>query len=403
MPSPIRPGSLAFVLLVASLMTMSAMTIDINLPAIPATAADLGAAPATLQQTVSMFFLGFAAGQLVYGSLSDRFGRKPVLIGGILLYVLSSLGCAAAGSAETLLAMRLVQGLGAGSGPVLSRAIVRDLFQGPQMARLMSFAMAAFITAPMIAPTIGTGILLVASWRWIFLFLAGYGAVLLVVTVLLVRESLDRPDPGALRLASILGAWKAVLTHPDSRLYGAIVTLVLSVLVIYLANSSAVFMLIHGFTAGQFALTFAGIAAGSALGNLLNARLVHRQPLRRLIGIGLGMCSLVLAGSMTAELLGYANPWVLLPGFFGYFLAYGLIVSNCMALALHPHGRIVGAASAALGVLQAAVPATLAGLVSAWGAAYPATPLPMLSAMLGLTLLAGLLMLLGNRQASRNG
>lgn len=387
---PIDPGSPVFILLMAGLMTMSAMTIDINLPAIPATAADLGAPTSLISVTVTIFFAGFAVGQAIYGPMSDRFGRRPVMICGIVLFVVASVACAAARDAQMLLAMRLLQGFGAGAGPVLGRAIIRDLFQGPQMARVMSFAMAAFITAPIIAPSIGAVILLVASWRWIFLFLAGYGLVLILVAVLLVRESLARPDPQALRPSRIVAAWAAVLRDRDSRLFGAIGTLALTSLVVYLANASAVFMAGYGLTPSEFGVTFAAIAACSAVGNLVNARLVRHVPLVRLIGLGALLGCLALGLSLGLWLAGADSPWVLLPGFGGFFFCFGLIVSNSTTLALAPHGSIIGAATSALGVVQSVVPAAVASLVAT---GYDGTPLPTTVAMLVLTVAAGLLVL----------
>lgn len=396
---PIEPGSTVFILLMAGLMTMSAMTIDINLPAIPATAADLGAPTAQIGLTVTIFFVGFALGQAVYGPVSDRFGRRPVLIAGIVLFIAASVACAAAADAVTLLAMRLVQGLGAGAGPILGRAIIRDLFHGAQMAHVMSYAMAAFITAPILAPSIGAMILQAASWRWIFLFLAGYGLGLLIVATTLVRETLTRPDPTALQPSRVIAAWTVVLRHPDSRLFGAVGTLALSGLVVYLANASAVFMTTFGLTPGQFGGAFAAIALCAAIGNLINARLVRRLPLVRLIGLGLAVGAAALATSLGLWLVGDAGPWTMLPGFAGFFLAFGLIVSNSTTLALAPHGTIVGAAASALGVVQSVVPATIGSVVAA---AYDGTPVPAVSAMLVVTLIAGALVAT-RRPAARGG
>lgn len=386
---PIRPGSPAFVLLMAALMSMSAMTIDINLPAIPATATALEAPTRLAQLTVTIFFVGFAIGQAVYGSASDRLGRKPVLLVGIVLFIASSLACALAPDIATLLAMRLVQGLGAGAGPVIGRAMIRDLFAGREMARIMSFAMAAFITAPIVAPSIGALILTVASWRWIFLFLAGYGGLILLLAGLLVTESLMRPDPEALRPRRILGAWAAVLRHRESLHYGGIVTLGLTALIVYLANAPALFMIAYGLSASAFGLVFAGIAVCSALGSLANARLVRRLPLRRAIATGIGLGGVMLATSLAAWLVGPGSAWALLPGFTGFFFCFGLIVSNATTLALAPHGAIVGAASAAIGVIQSIVSAVIASLVTA---AFDGTPVPALLAMLLLVALSGLLL-----------
>ncbi|HMR30761.1 MAG TPA: multidrug effflux MFS transporter [Geminicoccaceae bacterium] len=389
--STFAPGTAAFVLLMAGLMTMSAMTIDINLPAIPVTAEEFGVPVSLVQLTVPIFFIGFAFGQAVYGSASDRFGRKPVMMVGIVLFIASSLACVVAPDAHSLLAMRLVQGLGAGAGPVLGRAIIRDLFQGPQMARVMSFAMAAFITAPIVAPSIGAVILAGSSWRWIFVFLAAYGGMLLVLALLFVGESLKLPDPLATRPSRVLRAWGVVLRNRDSLVYGGIGTLALSALVVYLSNASAIFMTGYGFSAGGFGAVFAAIAVCSAVGNLLNARLVRSVPLTMLIRRALLLCLGILGGSLLAWAAGWQQPWVPLLGFGGFFFCFGLMISNGTTLALQPHGAIVGAATSVLGVAQSVVPA-IAGSLSA--VLSDGTPWPTLLAMLGLTLAAGLLFLL---------
>lgn len=394
MSRSIAPGSVAFVLLMAGLMTMSAMTIDINLPAIPDTAADLGAPVSLVQVTVPIFFVGFAVGQAVYGSSSDRFGRKPVMMAGMLLFIASSLACALATDAHVLLAMRLVQGLGAGAGPVLGRAIIRDLFQGPQMARIMSFAMAAFITAPIVAPSIGAVILSFASWRWIFVFLAVYGAIMLVVALLFVDESLRQLNPLATQPRRILKAWSVVLRHPDSLVFGGIGTLALAALVVYLSTSATVFMNGYGFSAGEFGIIFAVIAAFSAIGNLLNARLVRHVPLARLISTSTLLCIAILGGSLGFRLTGFEQAWVALVGFGGFFFCFGLMVSNGTTLALQPHGAIIGAATSVIGVAQAVVPAMTGSLVASLS---DGTPLPPLLAMLLLTLAAGGLFCLRRR------
>ncbi len=394
MSRSIAPGSVAFILLMAGLMTMSAMTIDINLPAIPDTAADLGAPVSLVQLTVPIFFIGFAVGQAVYGSTSDRFGRKPVMVAGILLFIASSLACAVATDAHVLLAMRLVQGLGAGAGPVLGRAIIRDLFQGPQMARVMSFAMAAFITAPIVAPSIGAVVLAFASWRWIFVFLAAYGALMLVVAVLFVDESLRRLNPQATQPRRILQAWSVVLRNRESLVFGGIGTLALAALVVYLSTSAAVFMNGYGFSAGEFGVIFAVIAACSAVGNLLNARLVRHIALTRLIRAAILLCIAILGGSLAMRLVGFEQAWVALVGFGGFFFCFGLMVSNGTTLALQPHGAIIGAATSVIGVAQAVVPAIMGSLVAGLS---DGTPLPPLLAMLLLTLAAGALFRLRRR------
>ena len=275
MARPIAPGSGAFIALIAAMMTMTAMTIDINLPAIPATASDLGASLTTSQLTVTIFFGGFAVGQLVWGPLSDRIGRKPGVLIGTVIYVLATVGCALSPDMTTLLVCRAVQGFGAGAGSVLGRAIIRDLFEGPQMARMLSLALAAFITAPIVAPTIGAAILSVASWRWVYGFLAIYGLVMLALAALFLEESLKNRDTGALGPAQLWRGFAAVFRDPASRPWAIVVILGFGTLTIYLTNSSAVLMQGYGMSASQFGAAFAIVAVCSFAGNILNSRLVQ--------------------------------------------------------------------------------------------------------------------------------
>jgi DHA1 family bicyclomycin/chloramphenicol resistance-like MFS transporter len=361
---PFAPGTAGFVVLIAAMMTMTAMTIDINLPAIPATAADLGAPLTAAQLSVPVFFGGFALGQALWGPLSDRTGRRPALLTGIVIYLASTAACALAGSIETLLAMRVVEGFGAGAGSVLGRAVIRDRFAGADMARIMSLALAAFVTAPIIAPSIGALILGFAGWRAIFWFLLAYGVVLLVLAALFLEESLATRRADALRPARLLAGYRAVFGSARSRWPALVVVMAFTTLTIYLTNASVVFMTSYGMSASAFGLTFAVIAVASALGNLANARLVRRLELWRIIRIGiLGQ----LAGALLAllvELAGAASGWWLVGPLAVHFFFFGLVVANATTLALLPHGTIVGGATSALGVAQTVLPALIASGVA---------------------------------------
>ena len=379
MARPIRPGSGAFIALIAALMAMTAMTIDINLPAIPVTAEALGASLTTTQLTVTIFFGGFAIGQLVWGPLSDRIGRKPGVLVGTAIYVVATVGCALAPSVEALLALRAVQGFGAGAGSVLGRAIIRDLFEGPQMARILSLALAAFITAPIVAPSIGAVILGFASWRWIFGFLAIYGVVMLLLAALLLEESLEDRDPHALGARRLLAAFAEVFRDRRSRAWAVAVTLVFGALTVYLTNSSAVLMQGYGMSASTFGAAFAVVAICSSAGNVLNSRLVRRIELARLVRLALlgGIATAALALGLAAT--GTGGVWALIASLALFFVCFGLVAANGTTLALQPHGSIAGSAAAALGFSQTVVPAVVASLVAAL---YDGTAIPMLVTIL---------------------
>lgn len=388
MARPIVPGSGAFIALIAALMTMTAMTIDINLPAIPVTAEELGSDLTTAQLTVTIFFGGFAIGQLLWGPLSDVTGRKPALLVGIVLYLAATVGCALAPSMDALLALRVLQGLGAGAGSVLARVVIRDLFEGAQMARMLSLALAAFITAPIVAPSIGAVILSLAGWRWIFGFLAIYGAILLVLAALFLDESLKTRNPQALRLRRVAGAFAAVFSDPRSRVWALVVVLMFGSLTVYLANASAVLMEGYGLSAALFGVAFAVIAVCSSAGNIVNSRLVRHVPLPRVIRAALLSALVTAAATLGLALTGLGGVWALTVALGIFFVTFGLVAANATTLALQPHGAIAGSAAAALGFAQTVIPALIASVVAL---AYDGTAVPMLVAILLLSLMGWLL------------
>jgi MFS transporter, DHA1 family, multidrug resistance protein len=376
---PITPGSGAFIALIAAMMTMTAMTIDINLPAIPVTAADLGASLTTTQLSVTAFFGGFAIGQLVWGPLSDRRGRKPCLLIGTVVYIVATLGCALAPDIASLLTLRAVEGFGAGAGSVLGRVIIRDLFDGPQMARMLSLALAAFITAPIVAPTIGALILAFASWRWIFLFLAVYGVVMLVLAGLFLEESLKVHHRQTIGPARLLRAFGDVFRDPGSRAWAIVVTLVFGTLTIYLTNSPAVLMQGYGLSPSGFGAAFAIVAVCSSIGNLLNSRLVRHLALARLIRLALLAATAMASLALGLALTGVGGVWSLVVVIGLFFVCFGLVAANGTTLALQPHAAMAGAAAAALGFSQTVVPSVVASAVALM---YDGTAVPMLATIL---------------------
>jgi len=377
------PGSPAFVVLIAAVLTMSAMTIDINLPAIPATASAFGTSTSKAQLSVAVFFIGFAVGQAFFGPLADRYGRRPVLLGGIVGYLGATVACALAPTIDGLLAARLVQGLAAASGPILGRAIIRDRFAGPEMARVMSLVLAAFITAPLVAPSIGALILGLGSWRWIFWFLAIYGAVLLVLVLAYLEESLGRPDPGALAPRRLVGAYRSVLGDSASRRFVALVVLGLAMLLIYLVSAAPIFMVTYGLSPTAFGLVFALIAVCSALGSLANTRLVHHFALEAILLWAFVAAALAMVAGLGLVALDRAMPFALILPFGAFFFCFNIIVANATTLAMRPHGDIAGAAASVLGVLQSLIPAGIATIVAMLD---DGTPRPAMAAMLALAL-----------------
>ncbi|WP_332888324.1 multidrug effflux MFS transporter [Caulobacter endophyticus] len=270
-----------FVALIAAMMATNALAIDSMLPALPQISASLGlTADNQRQWVITAYLLGFGAAQIAYGSLADRYGRKPVLLTGLVLYVLFSLACALTTSFEMLLAARALTGVGAAATRVLSVSIVRDCYSGRRMAQVMSLSFIVFLAVPIIAPSIGQAIVLVAPWRWIFGVMAVFGAAVIAWTALKLPETLHPEDRTPISPKAILGAFRTALTDRVAMGYTIAATLVLAGLFGFINSAQQVF--VDALGAGEwFTLIFAGIAGGIALASLVNARIVERLGMRK--------------------------------------------------------------------------------------------------------------------------
>lgn len=383
--------------LLAGLLAITPLSIDMPLPALPGLGHALGGGVARAQLVVSAFLLGFAGGQLAYGPLSDRVGRRPVLLGGLGLYLVATAACAAAPSLAWLLAGRLVQGLGACAGPVLARAVVRDLHEGARGARVLSLATMGMSLAPMAAPIVGGLVLLVLDWRGIFGVLALVGATLLVgVHRLLGETNLDRDatavDPG--QLARTYG-----MLATDRRFVRYVVTLMAGSVGLFAFISGSPFVLVGvlGLPPHVFGLCFAAVNLGQVSGALLSARLTVRLGIDRMIAAGLALYvagGLVMAG---LSLAGVRHVAVIVGGMALYQLGNGMVMPNTMAGAIAPFPRAAGAASALAGFLQMLAGAS-AGL--AVGRLHDGTARPMALVIAGAAVTAALAFLLLPRAGS---
>ena len=232
-----RPGNREMTAMLAGLMALNALAIDSMIPALPDIGRALDVAEANRRQLVVLaYFVGFASTQLVWGPLADRFGRKPVLAAGIVLYGIFGLVCAFAQSFALLIAGRVAMGASAAVTRVLVIAMVRDLFEGEAMARVMSLVFMTFMLVPVLAPNIGQGILLVASWRAIFLVLAGYAVVMLLWSWRRLPETLHPEYRRSLKWREMKEAVVTTVSEPQSRGYTIAVTIIFSSLVAYIAS-----------------------------------------------------------------------------------------------------------------------------------------------------------------------
>lgn len=389
-------ASFEFIALMAVMTSIIAFSIDAMLPALPQIAADLGVADVNDRQlVVIVLFIGLALAQIAYGPISDTLGRKPAAYLGFTIFIAGSLLCIFAGSFEIMLIGRFLQGVGAAGPRIVSLALVRDLYSGRAMARIMSMVMGIFIVVPVIAPSVGQGLLLIGDWRLIFVALLAEGVIGLVWFAWRQPETLreDRRAPFSLR--RIFGAFGEAFTHPVTLGCTVAAGLVFGAFIGYLASAQQVLGELYGLGA-QFPIYFGANALAFGAASMLNARLVMKLGMRRLAGTGLGATSALSVAFFIATLLldGHPPLWALMGYLLLTFFFVGMLFGNFNALAMEPMGHIAGIAAAVIGSL-----ATVISSVLGWalGQAYDGTVRPMIAGFDVLTILAGLTMVLGER------
>ena len=351
-PSP-HPGMGfgQFVGLIAAMMAVNALAIDSMLPAMPQIGQALGVATANERQWIlTAYLLGFGAAQIVYGSLADRFGRKPVLLAGLAIYVVFATACAFSTSFEMLLTARVLCGVGAAATRVLSVSIVRDCYSGRQMARVMSLSFIVFLGVPIIAPSVGQAIMLVAPWPWVFGILAIFGLAVIVWSAIKLPETLHPEDRTPLAAGPVLAAFKECLTNRIAVGYTLAATLVLGGLFGFLNSAQQVFVDVLG-AGNLFTLIFAAIAGGIALSSLLNARIVGRLGMRMVSHVTLvGYIAFAVVHALVA-LSGHETLWTFSLLQAGMMFCFGMVMSNFGAIAMEPLGHLAGTAASVQGFI----------------------------------------------------
>jgi DHA1 family bicyclomycin/chloramphenicol resistance-like MFS transporter len=349
---PLRPDSFALVCLLTALVAIGPLSTDLYLPALPAIAAAFQADSGEVQLTLSVFMGGFAVSQLIYGPLSDRFGRRPVLLGGLAVYVVASGLCLVAASIEQLIAARFLQALGGCAGPVLGRAVVRDVFGRDRAAQALSYMALAMAVAPAVGPVLGGYLQVWAGWTATFGVLAAIGLALLAAVTRYLPETNAYKNPQATRPGRLLANYALLARDPAYRGYVATQTCTFAGIFAFISGSSFVLVEAVGLSPDQFGLCFAIVVVGFMVGTFLSGRLTRRWGLDRMIRTGLALC---LAGGVPMALLALtlppSVPAVVAP--MAVFMAgTGLVLPNAMAGAIGPFPRMAGAASALLGFVQ---------------------------------------------------
>jgi len=366
-----------FVTIVALMMAMAALSIDIMLPALHDIGGALNVRDASdIQQVVTAFLVGFGSGQLLYGPLSDRFGRKPLLLAGVAVFLVASAIASGASSFPLLLAGRFLQGFGAAAPRVIAVAVVRDRYGGAQMAHAMSLVMMIFIVVPIIAPALGQVLLWTGSWRLIFVSLCVYAIVLAIWVKIRLPESLPAEKRMALSFADLRRAYRLTVYTRVPFGYTVAMALIYSCLMAYITNAAQVFKDVYGL-GDMFPVAFGAIAAVMIPASYINARLVGRLGVRN--AAHLALLAFVVSSAIMA-----AWSWAEQPGLLALctmlsicLFFFSWIFSNFNAIAMEPLGAVAGTASAFIGFFTTSVSAVLAWFV---GELFDGTVVPMTTA-----------------------
>ncbi|MBV9626536.1 MAG: multidrug effflux MFS transporter [Xanthobacteraceae bacterium] len=360
-------------------MMVNVLSIDMTLPAMPALGAAFSATPDQIQLTLSLYLAGYAAGQIFIGPLSDRFGRRRVLVGCLAMYSLATLACAASPRIGFLIAARLLQGIFASGGPVMVRAIVRDHFEGARAAHTMSSLTTVFAVGPLLAPIIGGALLVRYGWPSIFLFIVFWSLVLLVFAWALLAESLREPDLQALQPSRIIANYHTFFTTRAAIGYAGLNGLCSLGMFAFLSGSPFVLIEIYGVAPNHYGYYFGLSALTLMLGASTNKRLLQWMPGERVMRYG---CLTLILGGAAAVAIPFSplnGPLALTVAIMIYIFGQMLVQPNAVAAALMPLPHMAGTGSALMGMMQ-----MLFGALGGYAvnALYDGTPLPMTSTLL---------------------
>jgi DHA1 family bicyclomycin/chloramphenicol resistance-like MFS transporter len=393
-PAAKGPGFPEFVALIAMMMALNALAIDAMLPALPAIGEALGVVSENSRQwVITAYLLGFGVTQIIYGPLADRYGRKPVLMAGLGLYVVFSVLAAFSTSFELLIAARVGTGIGAAALRVLAVSIVRDRYSGRAMARVMSLSFLVFLGVPILAPALGQLVLTIAPWPWVFGVLAVGGAAFALWAAIRLPETLHPEDRMPIQVDRITAAFREALTSRRSMGYTLAMTAVSGALFGFINSSQQIFFDVFH-EPELFTVVFGAVAGGIAVASLLNARLVERLGSRlishsALLGF-IGM-STIHAG---VALSGHETIWTFAVLQALTMFCFGLIAGNFGAMAMEPMGHIAGTASSAQGFISTTGGATLGFLI---GQLFNGSTVPMTTGFVLLGLAALVCVLFAER------
>jgi MFS transporter, DHA1 family, multidrug resistance protein len=379
----LRPGTFALTLLLSFLTALGPLSMDMYLPSLPDIGRTLHTPVLQVQLTISSYLFGFAVGQIFYGPVSDRFGRRPVLLAALVVYALATVGCAVAQSINALIALRFLQALGGAGAIVLARAVVRDLYSGVRAGRELSLMGAITGVAPIVAPVIGGALQTFFGWRSIFVLLVVCAFVIGATAARLLPETLRERPKTPFSLREMTALYRSVAVHHGFLANLAILTASFVGLFAWISGAPVVMQsAVYGLSPFIFGMTFAIGAGGFVLGTLTAARIVIRFGLDRLIGIG--TAAMAVGGLLMALVVALALSHVL--WFVGamtlYLAGIGFALPSTMAGALTPFPDRAGTASSVMGLVQQTGAAVTAAAVGAY-LGHSAWPVASVVAVMG--------------------
>lgn len=401
-PSQIPParlqgvGKTEFIAMMAALMALNALAIDIMLPGLQQIGESLGVQdPNHRQYVVSSYLFGFGVAQLLYGPLSDRFGRRKPLLAGLGIYILSAIAVVFIPSFTGLLALRFIQGLGSAATRVISVSIVRDIYGGRAMAEVMSLIMMVFMIVPIIAPGTGQVVLFFGNWHLIFAFIAVVGIIVTWWVARRLPETLHEDDVRPFTASSILAGFMIVLTNRVALCYTLASTFILGALFGFINSAEQVYNQIYGLGV-WFPVAFAAVAVFMSLSAFLNSRLVGRFGMRRLShGALVGFITTTLIWLLVQIFAPQPMPFPLFLLLFALTMfQFGWIASNFNSLAMEPLGHVAGTASSVLGFMGTVGGAAIGAMI---GQSFNDTALPMIAGFFTVSIIGLVFVLIGEK------
>ena len=331
------------------LLGLNAFSNDILLPAFSEISGDLRVPMASVQSLIPLFLIAAGIGQLLFGPLSDRFGRRPLILVGLVIFLAGAFICLEARSIGALQLGRMLQGAGSACGVVVARAVLRDTNSGEALARTMALAMTIFAFGPVAAPLCGVAAMAIGGWRATFVVVAVVAGTLAIAAFVMFRETLEKPDPTATDVAAIVDAGRRMLAHPQSRYFLALACIVQFTIISMVSNSPVLFRQTYGIEGTRFALLLGLAAIGIIAGQLLNHRLIMRFGVLSATRLAAG----VLAADALAVLVLASTGFLPLPVFVMLLMMFSasflVLMANAISLVLEPHKDIAGRASSIYG------------------------------------------------------